>query len=442
MIKQTILRYEKWFSNQKNLGFIYALLLLVVPFLFSNLPLKAKKYGDATFHVEAKIISAWLHGDDRHSTIKFEKAPGPSLFYAIPYFFLPSDSSDESFWRLGLFWNYLVVLVGLWYLNKTLLAKYGGRSSLMFFVLSLLIPLHFYYATGIIAEPMAFFAACLISVSSIRLMKNEDRSSWMFLFGSLLLLFLARPNTGLVFGLIFLLGILGFWKANKVNLFISRNWRILVLGSTVSIGLILSLSFGIRALNGHEMRNSQQDYLFYVAHAGRFQFRKEPFNWTFWDSNNRAESLDYLDWQESNNRFNKAFKDKKEKKDAMRSWIFRDAVSHPFTTIKQFLVRSIFGNSLMVNSLSFRGKSLAGIPVLTLYYLGISVINFINFAILFLAIRFAISNINGPMLILVSLFAALLLFHGFIYMEQRYMFPMRPIILFSAAIFGTKYMKV
>ncbi len=64
----------------------------------ANLPFAPKKFGDYDFHIEAKNLASFLRGAGGFETLAFTRAPGPSLFYAVPYLFVAPGSQIWPLW--------------------------------------------------------------------------------------------------------------------------------------------------------------------------------------------------------------------------------------------------------------------------------------------------------------------------------------------------------
>jgi hypothetical protein len=117
-------------------------------------------------------------------------------------------------------------------------------------------------------------------------------------------------------------------------------------------------------------------------------------------------------------------------------------IDHPLMMLKQFCVRILFGNTLQVSSINQERFALVGLPGKFVYWsLHIS-INIVNILFLLLSIRHVVTKGRfieyWPLLMIV---AALWIFHGIVYMEQRYLFPIRPIILFLAALSAAEWLQ-
>ena len=73
----------------------------------ANVGFKAKPPGDTDFHIEAKSLSAALRGETPWTSVAMTKAQAPVVYYAIPYLFIKQGSSDDDYWRGGVFWTAL-----------------------------------------------------------------------------------------------------------------------------------------------------------------------------------------------------------------------------------------------------------------------------------------------------------------------------------------------
>jgi len=396
---------------------LYILILL--------LPLKAKQFGDGDFHIETKAIASYLHGYTPYEDLSITKAPGPVLFYLLPYFLAGSQPSDSNLWVAGVIWTAFIMTGVLIKLTRSIRLRYGDGSAICFAIFLFTIPIHIYYGLGILAEGPAFIGISLILLAFTL---SSKKYFYFYLVGGLILLILSRPNAGLSIVLLGA-GSLFFWWKGKSNL--SYFWASLATGFM----LIFILTM-VKLLPNKRASLKQEEYLSYVMHIGRFQFRTEPTDWRFWDNQVRPDSRDYQAWVISGAQLqDEILKSGQPFNEIYFSWIARDVFDNPLMMLKQFFVRILFGNTLQVSSINQEKIAIAGLSGKFVYWFLHISINIINILFLVLAMRYLMAKSRfvefWPLLMVV---AALWIFHGFVYMEQRYLFPIRPIILFLAAL--------
>src|SRR5690606_40580613 len=91
------------------------LMMLVV----LNLPFKAKPFGDITFHEEAKNLALFLKGEVPSSEVMITKAPGPVVFFTVPYLIAPSDATDNQLWYYGITWTGIFITLAMLLIFRT-----------------------------------------------------------------------------------------------------------------------------------------------------------------------------------------------------------------------------------------------------------------------------------------------------------------------------------
>ncbi|QNL20569.1 hypothetical protein HZR84_00915 [Hyphobacterium sp. CCMP332] len=417
--------FLKHLSNRDNgIPLVIINLLLFAAILF--FPVKAKVLGDQDFHIEAKSIAAYLHGLNSYNEISITKAPGPVLFYTLPYFLAGKNPSDVRLVNFARVWICVLSTIFLFWAYKSLLRIFSAQISNIFALFVFIIPLHVYYSMGILAEGPAFLSVLLIIIGFIKFQKKEG--FWTFVLG-LIFLVLSRPNSILCLPIIFSLG-LYYWYFKKRPM----SGKYLLASVYAGLVIVLITTF-VKMLPNERQTLNQETYLAYVIHIGRFQFRTEEFDWRFWDGNNRSDSRDYQNYISSVHALESQIENSNDSKSGVYyDWIIRDLKEHPFMAVKQFFVRIIFGNTLRINSISTDSFSIFGIKGKTVYYAITIALNIINYLILLLALFFIIQKSSWKKYWpLISIILAIWIFNGIVYIEQRYLFPTRPIIYFLAS---------
>ena len=419
-----MLSYIKRASCQNFLHVLIALnVLLYLALIFS--PVKPRTFGDYDFHEEAKIIAKVIHGDEEYNKLSITKAPGPVLLYSIPYTITGSQATDEQYWTAGVIWIGLLTIISLSILYKKLAATYNYSTANIFMVFTFVIPLHIYYSLGILAESMAFLGVIWLIIGFLEF---RNSSKGFYYVAGLLALVLARPNSALVIPLLIIGALYFAWILKQKEYYKYARYS---LYATIGIVLVTLL---VKSLPNTRQTKNQEQYLAFVMHHGRFQFRTETFDWRFWDNNTRADSKDYQMWLTSKHQLD-SIVNAGGNKTVFYDWVLNDVVSHPLITAKQFFVRILFGNTLQISSKPPINYKVLGINGRILYWWIHIMLNITNIVILVFAIKWLLSSYNfklyWPLYIIII---ALCIFHGAVYMEQRYLFPARPIVLLFSAL--------
>lgn len=421
------------FSTKKVNGFIIAasvLLMLIV----LNLPFKAKPFGDDTFHVEAKNLALFLKGVVAYDQVLISKAPGPVLFYAIPYLAAPSDATDNQLWYYGVIFTSILIIISLILIFRIGSSFFSNEVGILSVLLFFIFPIHCYYTLGILAEGPAFFSLALAIYGwSIAFERPERSKGWILLVLGILLLILNRPNAMLLPGVGFVI-VFYSWFRNKA--FFHKFGKKLIVSLFV-VGLIgFAALQTAKAITESKTNQNQESLLFYVAHQGRFQFREEPTDFRFWDNSNRADSKDYQSWVRSIEQLDAKIKTTGQKSaEVYRQFLIDDAIAHPFWFARQFFVKCFYGHIYFINSISPQEFHLGPLKGPTGYAVFIFGINAVNIVIIVGALIFLWRQKNLlDYWIFWGVIVSLLIFHGLTYMEPRYIFPSKvALYLMSAA---------
>lgn len=400
-----------------------------------NLPFKAKAFGDDfSFHAQSKALAAYIKGDGGYEKVTLTKAVGPVLFYTPAYLLAPSDPTDDQLWVNAIIATFIISTISLLLVFRIGSNFFSKEVGLLAVVLFFLFPIHFYYCFGISAEIPAFFSLTLALYGwSIVFLNPNKINGWIILVLGLWFLILNRPNAMLILGLGLLILIYAFFRRKEFFKIYGKNLAL----TFCSVGL---LSFGVlqiaKAVTGTKSNESQEGLFYYVAHQGRFQFREEPTDFRFWENDIRPDSKDYQNWGKSGEELGIIMeKQHRTYNDVYREFLITDAFEHPFLFTRQFIVKCFFGHAYFINSVKPSDFHLGPIHGAIAYWFVILIINSINVLLILGAFLFLFKEKN---LINYWLFwgiiLSLLIFHGLIYMEPRYMFPSRVgLYLMSAA---------
>lgn len=420
-----------FFSGKMNLLIIALSLLMMVAVI--NLPFKAKPFGDNDIHRESKNAALFLKGKVGYDQLIISKAPGTIVYFTIPYLLASNDASDNQLWFYGVFFNFLIVTISLLMIYKSALILFSKEVGLLSFFLMVIFPIHCYYALSIIGETAAFFSFCLAIYGWAKIHQNDDEIlGWIMMILGISFMILNRPNTLLILPIGFLF--LGYFYFKQKHFFSKY-------GKKIALSLIISTAIGFASLEaakvitGTKFGHTQQGALNYVLLQGRYQFRNEPTDFRFWDSNNRADSKDYQDWKKKFGELERDIvKNNKSYNEVYKGFIIPDYFKNPFLTIRQFVVKCFYGQMYFINSVKPSEFKLGPIQGVFGYWALILIINSINLLILIGVFKFLFTSKNNSQFWLFwAIIISLLLFHGLIYMEPRYMFPAKPALFIIGA---------
>jgi hypothetical protein len=431
--------------KKNKLIFLLIPIIFITYFLVSNT--KPKPFGDDTFHVEAKIFANEILGDKVLTNEIFTKAPGPVIYYGIIYSLGNNRNwTDANYYFTAVFWNFLWLFVSVFMIQK--LVNYFIDSS--FYVSTILafvlVPVTFYYAQSVTAEPLAFLMVTLFLYSLITFF--ETSNAWLKWLSFILHIFsiigfvMARPNGILIIPveLLFIFILIRLDNNRRFNYYILVGALIISFFTFFLITNQLISNQGRNKLVNTLEKSSQNSYFYHVALHGRFQFRNEPLDWRFWDNSTRIGSLDYANYVVITDSLNNAAFDTNDNT-LVKRWIIKDIIANKFIFIRQVLVRFVVGNLLIVNSKSvnkFKGGSFHCKFVYYFIHIVLNIFNLFFLISLFIFFMRFFTN-RKYLLILLSPYISLIIFHSLIYMEQRYLFPARPIFILSFIIISNSF---
>jgi 4-amino-4-deoxy-L-arabinose transferase-like glycosyltransferase len=418
--------------NKADYIIIGVSLLMMIVVL--NLPFKAKPFGDITFHKEAKNLSLYIKGEIPYDKVTITKAPGPVIFYTPIYSLVPKNATDNDYWKYAVVFTFVILIVCMLLIYRISSIFFSKEIGLLSVLLLFLFPVHFYYSLGILAEVPAFFSMTLALFGWTKIYKKEqDKKGWiLFLLGSVFLI-LNRPNTILFLPVSAIVIFYSFFK----NKFFYKKFGLKILGSLFIIAFISFSTLQIsKSITGSKSIKKQEELFYYVAHQGRFQFREEPLDLRFWESDVRSDSKDYQNWKKSTKELNEiVLNSSKAYSEVYKEFLVNDFFEHPLLFTRQFLVKCFYGHIYIINSTQPENFKLLFFKGKTGYYFFILLVNSINIIILLGFILFLLKEKNLMKYWLFwSIIIALLIFHGITYMEPRYLFPSRVGLCIMSAI--------
>jgi len=400
---------------------ISSLLMLIV----SNLPFKAKPFGDITFHQESKNLALFIKGKVPYDQVVVTKAPGPILFYTPVYLLAPADATDNQLWVYGVVFTSIMVTISLLLIFRIGAAFFSKEVGLLSVLLFFIFPIHCYYSLGILAEAPAFFSLALAIYGwSVAFQEPDKKRGWMMLTLGMWFLILNRPNAILLLGLLFLVIVYSFFKNKLFFKNYGKKLGLTLLSVTILGVGVLQLAKSITAAKS---ASNQDSLLYYVAHQGRFQFREEPTDFRYWENVVRSDSKDYQNWVRSGEELSKIrATTNRSYNEVYSQFLIKDALEHPYWFTRQFFVKCFYGHVYFINSIKPEQFNLGPLKGPGGYWTFTLIINSINLIIVAGALLFLFKEKKLIQYwIFWGIILALLIFHGVTYMEPRYIFPSR-----------------
>ena len=399
----------------------------LVCLLFYFLPFKPKPFGDGEYHDGIlQLIHYILNGFE--GKVRIDKGLLTLFYYLVPYSLSYVFHNDTVFYLVGIVFNSIITCWAIYYLFASFnLMGFSDKSKFWSIIILNLFPIHIYYAMGILAESAAFFAVSLFMYTWIKIISGSKSVKFFLILAfSLVMLAGTRPNL-LPFTILFALYFLTVkleWKSKII--FIS------------SLGLMMILltlvEYNIDNTKGAFKKDIFRKHLLW----SRFELRNEPFNWLPQHGKDGFESADYL-----NNLAKRAELDSicdaqnLDKTSYYIQWVANDIIQNPGLTLRQYGLKFFQSQSFIISPLMKSNKS---------YWIKYGVhiyINSINYILIFFSMVSVIILLRKKEYQLLVPFFLLwgwsLVYVFVFHSEQRYMFPMRPVLLFLFAYFINYY---
>ncbi len=412
-------------------------LLIFTLFIFS--PVQPKKFGDKNFHRETKNWVNIIFADGHWHSFYIKKAPGPNVYYLVPYALVGPSGDRQQYWLAGILWNGIFMVLSVLIVKRIASQLFGSEVGVFSGILMLIFPIHIYYAMGINGESMVYISFILLLYGGMKWSGKPDRplnssAWWYFLLGSLALMS-ARLN------FVVIVPVLLLFLLVTIRVKQAPGLRKGLLIYCLLIGLFMIVfRMTLNHLPGNKGKNYHNNYGSYVLHLGRFQFRDEPWDWRFWEGDIRGDSQDYQHWLKSQRALSSEADDRPDRPlhKVFNGWVINDYISHPAMTLKQFIIKTLYGNVFIVNSFRPENFSLGPLKSRTGYFIFHFLVNAVNLLLIIGFIGFIWKNrkiiLNDYWLIPV-LFLTFVGFYALTYMEPRYLFPVRVLYIITAAEF-------
>lgn len=397
-------------------------------FLFYFLPFKPKPFGDGEYHEGTiQLIQYILNGFQ--GDVRVDKGLFTLFYYFIPYSAVFYFKKQMLFYFAGVVFNSIMICVGINYLFKSFdVLHFSNKSKFWTVVILNLFPIHVYYAMGILAEAGSFFVVCILIYFWIKITAAKLHLTIDFILLDLMIVMLIgfRPNL-MPFAALFLVSLMVL----KINL------RYKLIFATSLISLIALLSFAENGLSKSDGEFKKEVFRKQLLWS-RFELRDEPFNWSPQHGEKDVASSDYL-----NNLAKRVELDsicdvhKWDKTTYYVNWVKNDIMQHPLLTLRQYSLKFFQSQSFIISPLIRSDKSDEIIYGVHIY------INSINYILIFFSIWATVILIRKkkyPIIIPFLLLWGWSLIYVFVFhSEQRYLFPVRPVLLFLFAYYTNYY---
>lgn len=406
----------------KNPVMITALLCVVFYFL----PFKPKPFGDGQFHIGTQqLIDFFLNGF--HGNINIDKGFLTLFCYLIPYAIVYAFRDNHLFFISGVVFNCLFICLSVFYLFKAFtILKFTDKAKFYVLVLMSLFPIHIYYAMGIIGEAFGFFASSLLIYFWAKHYAGiAQKADYFRLALSLVLLYGIKPNMlPFVFVMTLYVLVLKVPKVNKIYF-------------AVGMALVPVFILVERSLDNSNFEFKNRVFRQQLLWS-RFELRDEPFNWMPQHGQDKFASNDYRNNLKKRNELDSiCIANNYDRTAYYVQWVKNDILSNPGLTLRQYSLKFFQAQSFIISPLMKSNKSK------TIKY-GIHIyINAINYILVLVGL---LAMVRLFLRKEYQLFFPFLLFWGWgllyvfvFHSEQRYMFPLRPVLLFLLAYWLTNY---
>ncbi len=408
---------------------ISGLLMLIV----LNFPFKANKFGDITFHEESKNLALFIKGEISFEKVIITKAPGPIVFYTPVYLLAPVNATDDQLWEYAVVFTFLISTISLLLIFRVATAFFSKEVGLLSVCLFFIFPIHCYYSLGILAEIPAFFSLALALYGwTVAFKEPEKKLGWILLTLGMWFFILNRPNSMLLLGIGFLVVLFSFYKDKAFF----KNYGKKMILTFVTVGLLgLGVLQLAKKITQNKAAGNQESLFYFVAHIGRFQFREEPTDLRFWESDNRPDSKDYQNWIKNNEKLDSIITaTNRTYNDVYQEFLIQDAIAHPFWFTRQFFVKCFYGHINIISKVQPSQFNLGPFKGAFGFWSFLLIINSINLIVLFGVGLFLFNEKNLIQYwIFWGITVALLVFHGLTYMEPRYIFPSKVALYIMSA---------
>ncbi len=403
------------------------LITALICFLFYFLPFKPKPFGDGEYHDGTLQFIHYIL-DGFQGTVRIDKGLFTLFYYLVPYSLGYVFHNDTVFYLFGVIFNSIITCWAIHYLFKAFdLLQFSTTSKFWTVVVLNLFPIHVYYAMGILAESAAFFGVSLFVYTWLKILaKTKSVHYFLLLSFSLVIVSGTRPNLlpFLVLFSLYFLTITAEWK-NKI-----------VFISSLAL-LVLALALIEKKINNTDGAFKKDIFRRHLLWS-RYELRDDPWNWLPQDGQQEFATSDYLHNLEKRAELDSiCVANNLDKTRYYIDWVANDIIQNPGLTLRQYGLKFFQSQTFVISPIMKYNKS-------NFVKWGIHIyINSINYILILFSI--------GSMIILYrkkdyQLLVPFLLLWGWslvyvfvFHSEQRYMFPVRPFLIFLFAYFINDY---
>jgi hypothetical protein len=403
------------------------LLTAVVCFVFYFLPFKPKPFGDGEYHEGTlQLIQYIINGFQ--GTVRIDKGLFTLFYYLVPYSLGYVFHNDSILCLFGVVFNSIITCWAVYYLFASFrVMDFSDRSKFWAIVVLSLFPIHVYYAMGILAESAAFLGVSLFVYAWLKITANTNLLKYYLMLSfSLVIVSGTRPNL-LPFLVLFSLYFLTIKSQLKNKLiFISSLGFMLV--------VLALVEKKINNTDGAFKKDIFRRHLLW----SRYELRDDPWNWLPQDGQKEFATSDYLHNLEKRDELDSICEAQNlDKTTYYIDWVVNDIVQNPGLTLRQYGVKFFQSQTFVISPLMKYNKSTIVKWSIHIY------INLINYVLVFFSMAAIVvlwrQKKYQLMIPFLLLWGWSLVYVFIFHSEQRYMFPMRPVLLFLFAYFVNYY---
>ncbi|WP_395051106.1 hypothetical protein [Flavobacterium sp.] len=397
-------------------------------FLFYFLPFKPKPFGDGEYHEGTiQLIQYVLNGFQ--GDVRVDKGLFTLFYYFIPYAAVFYFKKQMLFYLSGVVFNSMMICLAVNYLFKSFeVLHFSNKSKFWTLMILNLFPIHVYYAMGILAEAGSFFAVCMMVYFWVKIATTKLSSfvDFIFLATAVVMLMGFRPNL-LPFALLFLI----YFVFIKINI----KYKFLFGGTFIFLMALLTIAEqSLSTTDGEFKKEVFRKQLLW----SRFELRDEPFNWLPQHGEKDVASSDYLNSLAKRAELDSICDFNKFDKTAYYiNWVKNDIIEHPLLTLRQYGLKFFQSQSFIISPLIRSDKSDAIKYGVHIY------INSINYILIYFSIMATVILIRKKKYQVIIPFLLLwgwsLIYIFVFHSEQRYLFPVRPVVVFLFAYYVNYY---
>lgn len=399
-----------------------------VCFVFYFLPFKPKPFGDGEYHEGTiQLIQYVLNGFQ--GDVRVDKGLFTLFYYFIPYAAVFYFKKQMLFYLSGVVFNSIMICLGIHYLYKSFdVLHFSDKSKFWTLVVLNLFPIHVYYAMGILAEAGSFFTVCILVYLWAKIAADKLCRAIDFILMALTIAMLIgfRPNL-LPFAILFLIYLLVL----KIN----KQYKLLF--ATTLISAMALLSFAEKALNNSDGEFKKEVFRKQLLWS-RYELRDDPWNWLPQDGQKEFATSDYLHNLEKRDELDSiCVAQNLDKTRYYIDWVVNDIVQNPGLTLRQYGLKFFQSQTFVISPLMKYNKSNFVKWSIHIY------INLINYVLVFFSMAAIVVLWRQKKFQLMMPFLLLwgwsLVYVFIFHSEARYMFPMRPVLVFLFAYFVNYY---